>query len=82
MNVRVRQSMLATLDTRRKGLGLTRDEWIRRVIEWALLQPPGTPVRVVDEDAPSRPIPPSRLARDRRQARAREAARQDHLRAD
>jgi len=51
MNVRVPRSMLEMLDERRRGLSdqtgvkVSRDEWIRRVIEWALLQPPGTPVR-------------------------------------
>ena len=44
MNVRVPESMRAAIDTRRHQLGLSRDEWMRRVIEWALHQPPGTPV--------------------------------------
>jgi hypothetical protein len=47
MNVRVRKSMLTRLDRRRKTLDLTRDDWIRHVIEWALFQPPGTPVRPI-----------------------------------
>lgn len=51
MNVRVPRSMIDMLDERRAGLSeqtgvkISRDEWIRRVIEWALIQPPGTPVR-------------------------------------
>jgi hypothetical protein len=45
MNVRVKRSMITALDTRRKALGMTRDDWIRNVIEWALYQAPGTPVR-------------------------------------
>jgi hypothetical protein len=44
-NIRLRKSMLARADARRKKLGLTRDDWMRHVIEWALFQPPGTPVR-------------------------------------
>ena len=43
-NVRIRRSMLSTLDERRKRLGLSRDDWFRHIIEWALLQPPGTSV--------------------------------------
>lgn len=51
MNVRVPKSMVKMLDDRRAalseqtGVKISRDEWIRRVIEWALIQPPGTPVR-------------------------------------
>lgn len=44
MNVRIRKSMYDRLDARRKNLELTRDDWVRHVIEWALLQPPATPV--------------------------------------
>jgi hypothetical protein len=45
MNVRIRRSMLNRLDGRRHALDLSRDDWIRYVVEWALLQPPGTHVR-------------------------------------
>lgn len=44
MNVRVPCSMRTALDDRRRCLGISRDEWVRRVIEWALTQPLGTPV--------------------------------------
>lgn len=37
--------MLTKLDNRRNVLGVSRDEWVRRVVTWALIQPPGTPVR-------------------------------------
>lgn len=43
-NVRLRKSMYERLEVRRKMLDLTRDDWVRHVVEWALLQPPGTPV--------------------------------------
>lgn len=45
MNVRVRKSMLARVDARRKKLEMSRDDWTRHVFEWALLQPPMTAVR-------------------------------------
>lgn len=48
MNVRIRRSMKDRLDTRREKLNLSRDEWVRHVIEWALLQPPRTPVRTIN----------------------------------
>jgi hypothetical protein len=40
MNVRIPKSLRDTIDLRRASLGLTRDEWIKRVCTWALLQPP------------------------------------------
>jgi hypothetical protein len=46
-NIRLRKSMLARLDQRRKVLNLTRDDWFRHLIEWGLFQPPGTPVRPI-----------------------------------
>jgi hypothetical protein len=42
MNVRIPKSLRDTIDLRRGSLGLTRDEWIKRVCTWALMQPPGS----------------------------------------
>jgi metal-responsive CopG/Arc/MetJ family transcriptional regulator len=46
MNVRLPRNLVTTLDARRATLGLTRDEWVRRAITYALLQPSGTPQAV------------------------------------
>lgn len=45
VNIRIRRSMKERVDARRAKFGLSRDDWMRHVIEWALFQPPGTPVR-------------------------------------
>lgn len=44
-NVRVRRSMKDAVKERAESVDCTRDEWIRRALEWALRQPIGTKVR-------------------------------------
>lgn len=44
-NVRMRRSMKDAVKARADDVGCTRDEWIRRAIEWALRQAIGTKVR-------------------------------------
>lgn len=42
MNVRIPKSLRDTIDLRRATLGLSRDEWIRRAVSYALSVPPGS----------------------------------------
>ena len=44
MNVRIRQTMKADIEARAARVGVGRDEWMRRVLEWALAQPDATKV--------------------------------------
>lgn len=57
-NTRMKLSMLRAVDARRAALGISRDEWMRRMTEYALLLPPNTPVRPRPARSPSaRPNP-------------------------
>lgn len=46
MNVRLPRSLVETCDLRRAALGLTRDEWVRRALTFALTTPPGSPASI------------------------------------
>ena len=43
MNVRVPATMKVAIETRRRLIGVSRDEWVRRALTWALQAPVGTP---------------------------------------
>jgi hypothetical protein len=43
MNVRLPHGLVDTIDLRRATLGISRDEWVRRALTYALLEPDGTP---------------------------------------
>jgi hypothetical protein len=43
MNVRLPHGLVTTIDLRRNALGLSRDEWVRRALTFALLDPDGSP---------------------------------------
>lgn len=46
MNVRLPRPLVDTVDLRRAALGISRDEWVRRALTFALTAPPGTPTAI------------------------------------
>jgi len=47
MNVRIPRSMRVEIESRSMRVGIGRDEWLRRVMEWALRQPESSRVLAV-----------------------------------